>query len=239
MQNIPWQRWAYTFIVLILLGLAADYFFLHTLFPHARLNTVAPAEPTKIVEASAPKSSEADTTQNSEMALSAGSQKEPGGENNFLKSLQACRADMTAQGVATPEALLAYLQKSIGKVSEIKEVENYHVKLPDGSERRLHMIPSDKENSGDHVELRYFKLDAQGYPEKIQLKPEESLDPKAEFIHSLLSQGEVNYHQIRSIAKLKDESTLSLDIRDDKVFEFQWRGSDHTLSCRQLNCQCK
>ena len=242
MQNIPWQRWAITFLVLILLGLAADYYFMHILFHQKQLaatemkNSAAAEGTTPVSSGLSAHSADSDAPA-PVVAQDKGSASQA--ENNFLKSLQSCRPDLTAQGVTTPEALLTYLNKSVGIQSEIKEVENYNIKLPDGSERRIHIIPADNENSKNRIEMRYFKLDAEGYPERIPLKPEQTFDPQPEFLNSLISQGSIKLHQIRSIAKLKDNSTLSLDMRNDRVFEFQLRGDNKTLSCRELNCLCQ
>lgn len=99
MEKISWQRWVTVCAVLVLLGLAADYYFLHILFDQKRK---AMAEETV---ASSNATTEAVQVQAPEVVL---------GKDNFLESLKACRPDISSQGITTPAALLTYLEKSIG-----------------------------------------------------------------------------------------------------------------------------
>jgi hypothetical protein len=234
MQNIPWQRWVVTCVVLLLLGLAADYYFLHILF-QKKMAAAEMKDPVAVTDSLHSPDSDAPAPVLEKNQAAAPQQT----ENNFLKSLQDCRPDISSQGITTPEALLTYLNKSVGVQSETKDIENYHIRLADGSERRLHLTPSDSDNGANHTELRYFKLDAEGYPERIPLTPEQTLDPKPEFMNSLLSQGKIELHQVHAVMQLKDQSSLLLETRNDRVYEFQLRGEDKTLSCRELNCLCQ
>lgn len=113
MNNITWQRWVTVCVVLVLLGLAADYYFLHILFQRKK----AMIEETTVnnpVDSSASKEAvETGTLETERIAPIEAS------GDNFLKSLKACRPDISSQGVTTPEALLTYLEKSVGTESEV------------------------------------------------------------------------------------------------------------------------
>jgi hypothetical protein len=119
------------------------------------------------------------------------------------------------------------------------EVENTHVRLKDGSIRRLHIIQSDQSGGKSARELRYFSLDAEGLPVPIPLPDKDRLDPKPEYIESLKKEGTVVYHQVKENRTLQDGSNISLDVINNSVYEFQLFGKEKTFSCRQLNCQCR
>lgn len=105
MEKITWQRWVTVCVVLVLLGLAADYYYLHFLFNQKQKNLIEETAPAESQESQADSASQTEMPTASAPVL---------GQNNFLDSLKACRPDISAQGVTTPEALLTYLEKSIG-----------------------------------------------------------------------------------------------------------------------------
>lgn len=247
MNQISWQRWAATFAILLFLSFLADYFFLHILFDpterlrfqHGDRNAVtATAEGGGDQAQAQGTSADAPTS----TANSAADKTAPGSQDNFLQTLQDCHNEVSSQGITTPEALMDYLDRSIGKNSQNIEIENYIYFLPDGSERRVHLVQADNTNSKDKRELRFFGVDREGYPQKIELTPEQKSMPLEDLKKSLLAQGELKDHQVKSTVNLRDGSFLNLETHNDKVYEFQWRGNepgDRTLSCRNRACVCQ
>lgn len=224
-----WLLWA---LALFLLGIATDYYFLHILFHQKQQEALqvmqdqSAADPTP--EPS--KTTGADESflgEKGDTAVSADS-----GKDNFLTSLQSCAPEVAAQAVATPEALMEYLQKSVGVAKEEISLENYHLTLPDGSFRRVHLITADNTNAKNRVEMRFFKLDAEGYPERLALKGDETLE-------SLLALGKVTRHEVKSELLLRDKTSVSLEKHDNKVFEFQYNNHGKILSCRFKECLCQ
>src|SRR5205814_1859116 len=116
--------------------------------------------------------------------------------DNFIESLQKCAPEIAAQAIGTPEALLLYLRQSVGIEREETTYENFHMTVADGSERRIHVVASDASNSPDKKEIRYFKLDKQGFPEKIPLKSTDTLQ-------SLMALGHVHTHEVKKEVLLK------------------------------------
>lgn len=224
-----WLLWA---LALFLLGIATDYYFLHILFHQKQQETL------QVIEdqgAAIPPNANPQTTGSDEGFLGEkGDSAAPAdsGKDNFLKSLQECAPEVAAQAVATPEALMEYLQKSVGIEKEEISLENYHLTLPDGSLRRVHLITADNTNAKDRVEIRFFKLDAEGYPERLPLKGDETLE-------SLLALGQVTRHEVKSELFLRDKTSVALEKHDNKVFEFQYNNHGKILSCRFKECQCQ
>jgi hypothetical protein len=237
MNEIKLKTWILWAVVLFSLGLLADYFFWHLLLgtQHSELlnkKGVEISEPLTSPDIVEEKTSTSDNTEFiSESKTEADPVGTPSTTDNFLETLQTCAPEIAAQAIATPEALVEYLQKSVGIAQESISVENYHVTLADGTRRRVHVIASDKSNAPDKKEIRYYKLDKEGYPERLEL-------PKGESLESLLKQGSVTRHELRADLKLKDGSSVQLERHNQKVFEFQYNNQGRVLSCRWAHCQC-
>lgn len=228
MEPIKIRTWIMWALILFVLGLFADLYFFHLLFKekHAPgLNETAEVSSeqtpgaTKAVDASfISKDSNFENKEN--------------GTDNFLDSLKACAPEIAAQAIATPEALLEYLRKSVGIQNEVISLENYHITLPDGSKRRIHIVTSDQTNSADKTELRFFAVDKEGSPERLPLRGDETVE-------SLLAQGTQTRHEVRSQVFLKDNTILNLETHDQKVYEFQYNNQNKILSCRFSECLCR
>lgn len=233
MKPIKLRIWITWGVILFCLGVASDYYFWHLMFQEkAGATQEAPAAPKETDSATAPQTA-VDTKDDSFIAQEQGAVSEPSGEikDNFLESLKACAPEVAAQAIATPEALMEYLQKSVGVKTEEVSLENFHLTLPDGSKRRVHVVISDSTNSTTKKEIRLFKLDAEGYPERLPLKGDETLK-------SLLAQGTQTRHEARSQLLLKDGTSVNLERHDQKVFEFQFVNHGKVLSCRFKECLC-
>lgn len=230
-----WILWA---VILFSVGLAADYFFWHLLLGQQREE--------ELIEKSAEESSAAETPATPAGKLDAvdtgsfisesrteAASPPPGGnpKDTFLETLRICAPEIAAQAIATPEALLEYLQKSVGIAQETVSIENYHLTLADGSLRRVHVIGSESSKNPQSKEIRLYKLDSEGYPERLPLSAEATLE-------DLLAQGKLQRHELRAELKLKDGSAINLEKHDQKVFEFQFNNHGRILSCRQTVCQC-
>lgn len=228
MNSTSLKTWIAAAIALFIIGAATDYYFLHLLFneKHAEehesfKNSDISPEPIPSPDDNFP-GEKGDTTE---------PVAQPTAKDNFLASLKTCAPEVAAQAIATPEALITYLQKSVGVEEEQITLENYHLTLPDGSQRRVHVISSDNTNSEKKQELRFFKLDKEGYPERLPLRADATLE-------QLLGQGQTTRHEVRSTLKLKDGGAVSLEKHDNTIFEFQYNNHGKILSCRSTDCQC-
>lgn len=224
-----WITWA---VSLFILGVLADYYFLHILFQEKQdhLNGAVPAIVSD-VNAVATGNQQKTEQKNSEAGGSTEASESKNQIDNFLISLQKCAPEISAQGVATPEALIAYLSKTIGIKKETVTIENFHLLTKDGQKMRIHVVESDNTNSKHKKEIRLFKVDNEGYPDPVELKEDESLA-------SLIALGQVTNHEVKSELLLKDGGAVNLETHNNEVFEFQYKQQDKILSCRLKECQC-
>ncbi len=163
--------------------------------------------------------------------------------DNFASVLKTCWPDLANKKISQVEELIRHQSQNLQTKSEVIDIENYNIILPDGSERRIHLIPlameaRTKPSGKSPRELRYFKVDAEGFPEAIALTRAQSSNPDLRFIQKLLDQGKVSLHQVKSTRRWSDESTLLLETRNGQVYEFQLRRKNQTLSCRNSSCSC-
>lgn len=231
MKSIKLRVWIAWALALFALGVMTDYYFLHILFHRKQQEIERISEETDTVSAASPNSGMgSDDSFLGENA--AVKELEIAAKDNFTPMLQACAPEVAAQAIGTPEALMEYLQKSVGAAKEEISIENYHLTLADGSKRRIHLVTSDNTNAKDRVEIRFFRLDAEGYPERLTLKGDETLE-------SLLALGQVTNHEVKSRLELKDGTAVNLEKHDNVVFEFQYFNGAKTLSCRYKECVCQ
>lgn len=226
MEPIKLKTWILWVAILFALGVGADYFFLNVLFYQKNPTAQAPHEGVSSLNPE-PVGKPNDVPVITANGSSANSLK----TDNFRETLQKCAPEIAAQAIGTPEAFLLYLRQSVGVLKEETTYENFHMTLPDGSERRIHIVASDDSNSPDKKEIRFFKLDKEGFPEKIPLKPTDTLP-------SLMAMGHVHTHEVKKQVLLKDNTTLGLEEHNDQIYEFQYSNHGKVLSCRARECQC-
>lgn len=157
-------------------------------------------------------------------------------EEQFEEALAQCLDLNTFVPVKTPEELIQLLKSQRTRQNVL--IENYHLQLPNNEERRIHLIANEKGDSSQGRELRYFKLDAQGLPQLIPLKPKESINPDAKVLEKFLQQGQIIYHQSKESWILNDNSNLEIEFQNEKIYEFQYQLHGKIFSCRDLDCQC-
>lgn len=229
MDPKKFKTWLFSAVVLFLMVLAADFYVLHLYFPQTNeKNETTISEAT---QADASGETPTKVTDSSFLAIADKANAQPAPENNFLDMLKACSPEIAAQAIATPEALVAYLSKSVGVAREVISIENYHLKMADGSVHRVHILDTG-DNEHNTKEVRYFTLDEEGYP--VRDYENEKLGAE-----KLLSQGTTIRYEAKSTLHLKDSSTLDLEKHDTKVHQIQYRAHGKTLSCFELNCQCQ
>jgi hypothetical protein len=233
MKEISFKRWFTWAAVLFILGVAADYYFLHILFHEKQelLNSGANSAVISAGDAATTTSSAAPVITGSSAGTATTPATAPSDKDTFNESLKACAPEIAAQAVATPEALIEYLRKSLGVKTEDTTLENYHLDTADGQKRRVHVIGSDNTNAKSKKTVKFYKLDAQDLPEEIPLKADDTVE-------KLLAMGKITRVEKKMDLKLKDNSSVALEMHDNKVFQFQFNNHGKILSCLGTDCQC-
>lgn len=232
-------RWHFAIPIVLVIALAVDYYVLHILFPikqkaliERSLNEMTAAEKSVFQPAEQKQAppERSDITPDIAQSLF---------EASFRKALGNCAPEIAAQGIGSPKGLLEYLKTAVGIEIDQVQIENYNFILKDGSERRIHLIPADESNSSSSKEMRYYKLDAEGLPERIFLPKEEALNPSPAVIEKLMKDSTLKLHQIKSSIKYKDQTQVAVDFVNDGVQSLQFFGPQKTLNCDTQECVCQ
>lgn len=232
-----------TLIVLLLLTLLADYYYLHIVFPLKKAAILAEInqQVNHSLKENPPQESE-NYRENAHKEFPSESIKDfsikSEFEKCFLKSANQNSAQMFAQ-VSTANTLAEDLERAWGSGQHEIELENYHLKLPDNSEKRVQLLYALDEQGKKRIELRLFKVESDSIPERIPLKPDETFNPTPEFISSQLSDGVLKFHQAKIKYVFSNGFKLFIDLQNKTVFELQVIGPVKSLNCREGNCVCR
>lgn len=200
---------------------AGDYYFLHILFPVKKaamlekLNRAVNEHLTEPRETAAPGGPAAGdgTTASS-----------------FVSALKTCFGE--SAGETSPDALLLRLAPMI--TDHETGIENWHIRRPDGREERLMLL-----TEGSRREVRLFGVDAENLPVPKPLDAKIAVNPSAETLEALKLPGDVVYHQTQETLKFRDGTSAKVERVNDRVHDVQIFLKDQTLSCRDLECQCR
>lgn len=253
-KEVPLQRkihWVLVILALFFLGLLVDYLFLHLLFKERRHVSPAP------ITAPATDTGGGDTTNSEQTPQDRSVSLTPPPMNRANAAVSAAPSSDRAVkefqqeiakcfGAKSPYTASATADEFIQKVLAANpvaktqfEVENTHLRLKDGSVRRIHLIESDRSNGRSAREVRYFRLDAEGLPVAIPLPEKDRVNPSETFLASLKKDATVEFHQVKENKFLTDGSNISMNTINDRIFEFQLFGKNTSFSCREIDCRCQ
>ncbi len=160
-------------------------------------------------------------------------------EASSLKTaLRECGPGLGLSKEATsPDDLVQQMEQQVGVKEKKKDLENYHLQMADGSQRRVHLIYYDG-NDSKKLEMRFFKLDAEGYPEPVRISNSLKWNPRPEAVRSFLEQGQLLHHESKNQWLLQNGKKILMEIHDGRIFDLQIRGSNESLVCRENACRC-
>ncbi len=109
----------------------------------------------------------------------------------------------------------------------------YHVRLPDGQEKRLRLY-----RERDQDRLQFYGVDADGDPVVEEIPTDDQYSPDQNVINKYLSRGEVFYHEKSYDYKLHDKGELTVLEINDAVVDFNVKTPQVFLGCNQDACYC-
>lgn len=212
------------YVILILATvLAVDLLFLHVIFPakKARLLKELNRQVETSLEEHPPGRGSSDDGETKTQAS---------GPTDFKTASQECLGKVWNSAKTFP----ADLKQAYKIQSQVVDIEDYHLKLPNGDERRLHVVSDGRRQRT----VRWFALDSEGLPTPLPLDPELRSRPVEDIIQSLVALGPVHFHQTKERWLLGNGSTLLVTFENGEALEFQLFGPERTLSCLRDSCQC-
>lgn len=217
-------------IIVFFMVLAIDFFFLHFIFPlkKQRLLKKANQRVESSLEQSPPVLSTVDSSPNTQKL----EQLVDGlpSETDFKTAAMACLNKEWKSFDSFPSDL----EKKYGVQSRTIDIENIHLKIPSGEERRLHIVSDGRRQRT----IRYFTTDKTGVLKPLPIPHEIRSKPVDKIIEELKSQGQIFFHQTKERWLLGNGTTLIITFENKKPQEFQLFGPEKTLSCFKNSCQC-
>jgi hypothetical protein len=218
----------FSVVTSIFIVLLIDQFFLHYLFPikKAAYLKIANHEVQESLNAHPPNEDLTPTLPH-----------QPILENRPVRKLTSFKqaAEECLGGTwSSSENLAKDLERTYGVQTKNKDIENYHMKIASGEERRIHITigPLDRKS------VRYFAVDDEGLPVPVPLKPEQRNLTPDQLIEELKTEGQIFLHQSKERWLLGNGSTFNVTFENDQAREFQIFGPSRTLSCLEDSCQC-
>ena len=164
-----------------------------------------------------------------------------GSVEKLQSAIQQCFSqddDLTKLSQVTDTASFLEELKSRGVQNEEKEVENYQIELPDHTQKRVQLLYSPEDEASLSVEMRLFSVDSQGLPIPMTVPAMDSSNPSEEVIQRYLSEGQVNFHQVRSQLFFENGIRGEIEMINDKPHDIRLETPGGTLACRDLDCRC-
>ncbi len=231
------RRWIWSLSLILGLVLGADYLFLHVLFP-LKKEELTKEWTRKVDESLGLSNPSIPASDPSSTVLFHEKEQEPVTATpvDFQDQLRRC---LDPQSDATsPERLIQKMEDELKiKNTEIQS-EVWHIRLSDGREQRLMKIPSDRENAKGKSEVRLFDVDSEGLPVPVELKAEDSLDPREDFVQSLLSQGQIIHFEKRESRVFQNGNSVLIQWINGEIHDLQVFTKAKTFACREQSCRC-
>ena len=164
-----------------------------------------------------------------------------GSVEKLQNAIQQCFAqddDLTKLSQVVDTSGLLEELKARGLQNEEKEVENYQIDLPDHAQKRIQLLYTPEDENSLSVELRLFSVDAQGLPIPMTVPQMDASNPSEEVIQRYLSEGQVNFHQVRSQMYFENGIRGEVEMINDKPHDIRLETTGGTLACRDLDCRC-
>lgn len=119
-----------------------------------------------------------------------------------------------------------------------REVENYHYRMADQSERRLQLIYDELPDAPPSVDAHLFIVNSDGLPVPAELPEELQDNPSPESINTILQNGQVFFHQLRRHLILDNDLYAEIESINDVPNEVVVRSENFSLVCIRRNCRC-
>ncbi len=126
-------------------------------------------------------------------------------------------------------------QKKNKLKSKATEIENFHVKAPDGKSYRIHIV---QENSKKVPDVQLFILDPQNTTAPVALTTAQRQMPPEKLVEELKKMGTLNHHETKERWQFENGQVLVVTFENDQTQDFQLFTESKTFSCERDQCYC-
>jgi hypothetical protein len=134
------------------------------------------------------------------------------------------------------------LQAELGNSNTFDRWMNWHLKTPEGLERRLRIEVLDNENGKMSKEMHWYAVDREGLPIPLEIDNNKRYNPTDDVINEMLKQGTVTFKEKSAVALFKGGDRFEYIERNSELTELEILKGDRFFRCSNLknreSCQC-
>jgi hypothetical protein len=118
----------------------------------------------------------------------------------------------------------------------------WHLRTPEGHERRLRLEITENDEGKVGRELHYFNLSSEGQSNPVELEPDKSGNPTDDVINQMLKEGEVFYKEKAAMAFFPNGERVEYVEKNGDLSEFEFFKENKQFRCHDVlvpeSCQC-
>jgi hypothetical protein len=150
---------------------------------------------------------------------------------------------MNDSAPVTIESVLAHIQPEMGSATtQADRWMNWHLRLKDGSEKRLRLELNETDDGRVSRLVRYFAVDKEGLPLPLELPPEKSENPTDELINQMLKEGDVFFKEKGAVATFAGGEHVDYVEKNGNLYELEFQKASMFFRCQGFksrdSCQC-
>jgi hypothetical protein len=219
------------------------------LFRDGRLEHLFNSEPDKAKEAAQTGPNEEQFGDKVSEIMQNSSQK-PESKRKYAQALEKLGACFQMPGTATTEvpplqieALYQKFQNELGPVAhQADRWMDWHLRTPDGRERRLRLEITETDEGRVGRELHYFSVSRDGQPSPLELEPGQADNPTDDVINQMLKEGEVFYKDRAAVSFFPNGEHVEYIEKNGDLAEIEFFKENKQFRCPDVlvpeTCQC-
>jgi len=163
--------------------------------------------------------------------------------SDMSECMEIPAADANGDDPIVLETLLTKFQSELGSPSEQSDRwMNWHLRTPEGKERRLRVEVTESDDGKIGRELHYYAVDRNGNPVPLEIPQDKMTNPTDTVINDMLKEGEVFFKERAAYAQYPNGERIEYLEKDGILSEIEFIKGDRFYRCANLkareNCQC-
>jgi len=141
------------------------------------------------------------------------------------------------------ESLYQKFQTELGPVAhQADRWMDWHLRAPDGRERRLRLEITETDEGKVGRELHYFSVSRDGQPSPLEMEPGKADNPSDEVINQMLKEGEVFYKERAAVSFFSNGEHVEYIEKNGDLSEIVFFKESRHFRCPDIlvpeTCQC-
>lgn len=141
------------------------------------------------------------------------------------------------------DSLLLQFQSELGPVAhQTDKWVDWHLRTPDGDEKRLRLEISENDDGTIRKELHYYAMGRGDQPVPVELDPSQAVNPSDQVLNDMLREGEVFLKEQAGSVVFPSGERLDYVEKNGDLSEIEFVKGEKFFQCQDLShreeCQC-